>query len=72
MSLHLSTAYDILYNDPVQPGGYGDGLPLVANDYKTWISDVGVSWSMTQHLTSYAYAVYMSRTSGNPELAFTR
>ena len=72
LTLMVATAYALRYNAPLQTGENGADAPLIANDYDTWASNVGLTYTMTARLTAYTYVEHLARFSDSPDLQLTR
>ena len=72
LTLMMATAYELRYNDSLKTGDIGADDPLIANDYDTWASNVGLTYTMTAHLTVYTYVEHLARLSAAPDLQLTQ
>jgi hypothetical protein len=72
LTLMLATAYTMRYNDAPRAGDLGADAPMLANDYDTWATNIGLTYLLTAHLTAYAYGEHLERYSDAAALEFDR
>ncbi len=71
-SLTLTTVYVVRKNGQIEAGDIGAGDRMVESDYSTWITNLGLSWAMTEHLGAFFYGEHLNRYSDDPDLEFSR
>jgi hypothetical protein len=72
LALSAGTVYTRRWNGPLAEGGPDEDDPRVAHDFDTWVSTLGVTFSITPHLALTGYGEHTVRWSDDPDLELTR
>ena len=72
INLYGSTAYSVRLNGSVAAGGFGTGQPYLQDDYDTWVSTLGIGYTILPGLVLSSYVEHLNRFSSGSQLEYTQ